>query len=71
MSESESEEVRVLIDLVGGPLHGEVHEVMSGWATPNRIGLPSEDKRVMYWYDVRPFENAADYTGYEMEGGNN
>ena len=36
--------------LRGGPLNGVIHEVRKGWQTPDRFGLPTDDKTLLCWY---------------------
>lgn len=41
------------IEIVDGPLAGRCHELEFGWPTPTRLGLRSEDRRFLYWHNVR------------------
>lgn len=41
-----------IIDLIGGPLDGDQHELMEGFPVPNRIGIRSGGSGLLYWYDL-------------------
>jgi hypothetical protein len=40
-----------VLELIGGPLDGLIHEVAGDWPVPNALGLcPDNDDTVRHWY---------------------
>ena len=42
-------DIRIL-ELIGGPLDGTIHEIAAGFPVPDRIGLPDGKTALLHWY---------------------
>ena len=40
----------MVLELIGGPLDGVIHELHKGFPPPDRFGLTNEDGNERYWY---------------------